>query len=198
MKINKTYTIIGIICCIIIICLCICCCSMNSSNEHMTSLSIDAEANVLATHSTPTTQNIEFTGNLNVTESFNLLPAGIITAWNSTTAPPGWVLCVGPESSGIPDLRDRFIFGTGKKSYHTKGGSETIAIQNENMPVHSHTYNQRSLGNEEKWVSHLAGTERKITRPGYNYAIGSTSSVGSNTFINIMPSYHVLTYIMKI
>lgn len=39
--------------------------------------------------------------------SLNLLPRGVIVAWNSEAAPTGWALCDG--QNGTPDLRGRFI-----------------------------------------------------------------------------------------
>ena len=46
-------------------------------------------------------------GNLKITGKFNYLPRGVIMAYNSPTAPPGWAICDG--KNGTPDLRGRFI-----------------------------------------------------------------------------------------
>jgi microcystin-dependent protein len=46
-------------------------------------------------------------GNLDIAGGFNLLPRGIIVAYNGETAPAGWALCDG--TNGTPDLRGRFI-----------------------------------------------------------------------------------------
>lgn len=41
------------------------------------------------------------TRNLDVTGNFNLLPRGVVVAWNGTTVPPGWNLADG--SNQTPD-----------------------------------------------------------------------------------------------
>jgi microcystin-dependent protein len=46
-------------------------------------------------------------GNTHIHGSFNLLPTGVIVAWNGSTAPYGWAVCDG--QNGTPDLRGRFI-----------------------------------------------------------------------------------------
>jgi microcystin-dependent protein len=51
-------------------------------------------------------------GNINTASKiqengFNLIPTGIIVAYNGITAPSGWALCDG--TNGTPDLRGRFI-----------------------------------------------------------------------------------------
>jgi hypothetical protein len=62
----------------------------------------------------------------------NPIPPGTIIAWYSTTQAPipaGWKLCDG--TGGTPDLRDRFIRGTGDYAkVGTPGGSNEISIPN--------------------------------------------------------------------
>ena len=50
---------------------------------------------------------IAVTGDLTVKGKFNYLPKGVILAYNSPKAPPGWAICDG--KNGTPDLRGRFI-----------------------------------------------------------------------------------------
>ena len=52
-------------------------------------------------------QGLTIPGNLKVTGKFNYLPRGVIMAYNSPTAPPGWAICDG--KNGTPDLRGKFI-----------------------------------------------------------------------------------------
>lgn len=53
---------------------------------------------------------------------YSLIPTGIIVMFAGTSAPAGWHLCDG--TGGTPDLRDRFIVGSGLSyAYATTGGS---------------------------------------------------------------------------
>jgi microcystin-dependent protein len=46
-------------------------------------------------------------GGLELDGPFNIIPKGVIVAWNGKDAPAGWALCNG--ENGTPDLRGRFI-----------------------------------------------------------------------------------------
>ncbi|ULY68463.1 hypothetical protein [Chlorella virus XW01] len=46
-------------------------------------------------------------GGLELDGAFNIIPKGVIVAWNGKDAPAGWALCNG--ENGTPDLRGRFI-----------------------------------------------------------------------------------------
>ena len=72
----------------------------NTSNEAVQSVaSMYNSGNLTAT-------NLNISGTTTLA-SLNLLPKGVIVAWNSEVAPAGWALCDG--TNGTPDLRGRFI-----------------------------------------------------------------------------------------
>ena len=66
------------------------------------------------------------------------IPVGTIVMYNGDTAPTGWALCDG--GGGRPDLRDRFIIGSGN-SYNrgTTGGAANMLLGTANLPSHTHT-----------------------------------------------------------
>lgn len=64
--------------------------------------------------------------------------SGMIIMWSGSLIPHGWALCDGQQ--GRPDLRGRFIVGSGGQ-YHTgdTGGAPSVALTEAQMPKHSHT-----------------------------------------------------------
>lgn len=65
------------------------------------------------------------------------IPIGGIIMWSGNTIPAGWALCDGQGPT--PDLRDRFVVGSGG-SYQVKntGGTAYVILTTEQMPSHSH------------------------------------------------------------
>jgi type II secretory pathway pseudopilin PulG len=106
------------------------------------------------------------------------IPRGAIIAWDGAeTLPAGWAICDG--QNGTPDLRKKFVMGTGEKSDVGKpGGSET----------HSHP-------------AKIAGTSRfEATNQG-SRGTGAFRSDGMRIEVDavtVLPPYVTLIYIMKI
>ena len=80
--------------------------------------------------------------NLVVDGAFNMIPRGCVVAWNNPNIPKGWALCNG--QNGTPDLRGRFILGTGQgeglsnRPFNEKGGEENHLLNDNEIPEHSH------------------------------------------------------------
>ena len=66
------------------------------------------------------------------------MPAGIIVMWAGllVTIPIGWLLCDG--QNGTPDLRDRFIKGTGSNPGTTGGGLTHTHAAHTGVINHTH------------------------------------------------------------
>ena len=157
-----------------------------------------------------------FPGNLNVTGSFNYLPKGTIVAYNQTSAPAGWTLCDGSNSS--PDLRGKFIFGNGgSRGMNSTGGAETVALHEGQMPHHNHNVNGSTSTNGNHthtwgfgcgggggWLNN--GDRGQGCHHVQTAAAGDHShtfnvnsgAVGGNQAHENMPPFYVLTYIMKL
>ena len=150
--------------------------------------------------------------NLTVTDKFNLLPKGIIVAWTGktdatgaiiTTAPDGWALCDG-STTGVPDLRGKFIFGYGKgqgSAMNKTGGKETVTLNVNQIPAHTHTVKIDDMpctsATCQKTVNHrfTAGVGYQVDYKKQPYP---TNSVGKGQAHENMPPYYVLAYIMKL
>lgn len=131
------------------------------------------------------------------------VPAGLIAMFSGATVPSGWALCDG--NNGTPDLRDKFIVGSGSTySIGNTGGAATVTLQETNLPAHTHT-----IADDGTHDGHVIATEGAASGTDFNadtsYATvpdhdhgGATGSVGSGTAVDILPPYYALAFIMKL
>ncbi len=75
------------------------------------------------------------------------VPPGAILMWSGSVIPAGWVLCdgrgavTGRDGSAlqVPDLRNRFIVGSGHNyAIHNTGGLDSVTLTQGQMPSHNH------------------------------------------------------------
>jgi microcystin-dependent protein len=148
------------------------------------------------------------------------LPCGTIMMWSGQAAdiPTGWAVCDG--TNGTPDLRGRFILGSGQgagltsRIINNSGGRETITLTTTEMPSHSHTITDP--GHSHTWTAsrQLQGIDdsnysselskgdkstadtmsKTTTSATTGLSLGNTGSGGA---FDIMPPFFVLIYIMK-
>ena len=85
----------------------------------------------------------------------NGTPVGLICMWSGASIPAGWTLCNGvavPKSDGSgnitpPDLRDRFIVGSGLSYANGNiGGAAVIQLSVAQLPPHAHPASSDAQG----------------------------------------------------
>jgi microcystin-dependent protein len=142
------------------------------------------------------------------------VPSGAIVMWSGTlaTIPSGWQLCDG--TSGTPDLRNRFIYGTSaSEDPGATGGAHTYSLTVAQLPAHSHSASvspnphkhyapPTSAGREtntNEWhdVCKNCSTKR-LGWTNSTYLSVSIGNTGSGDTIDNRPAYYKLAYIMKL
>jgi len=171
----------------------------NRNFEHLTNQSDEAIQNLASLYNKDelTIGKLNVTGKTEtkdlVATTFNLLPKGVIVAWNGGITPPaGWALCDG--QNGTPNLSERFILATTNQSYFGApvGGSGSVALGVANLPDHSHRLEIEPTGG---WNGSTPQGSDRRERSGYN--TGSCNGCAGAAF-SIWNPYYRLAYIMKL
>jgi microcystin-dependent protein len=95
------------------------------------------------------------------------IPIGGIIMWSGTTTPTNWALCDG--QNGRPDLRGRFILGSGQgtgltnRSLSNTGGAETVTLTEAQMPTHSHNVSASTSGSDGGHTHSVSGTASTLS-----------------------------------
>jgi len=130
---------------------------------------------------------------------------GMIMMFSGTTAPTGWVLCdnsAEAQAANAPDLRDRFIVGTGN-SYNlndTGGSANAVLI------AHNHAISPTTVLSTEGLDNTILQGATSGTPLDYGTSTGSNTVGKDNTGANStsqtgtnanLPPYYALAFIMK-
>lgn len=149
-------------------------------------------------------------GNVAVRMAVQAFPQGGIVMWSGGEGaiPEGWSLCDG--TNGTPDLRDRFVIGTGG-TYSTDdiGGKSSINLGTTNghaltvaeMPAHSHAFQGR---NYNMSLDDIGVTVYSRFQPNDVEIPTGTSGSGAPHHHTIagatganLPPYYALAFIMR-
>ncbi|MCK5787562.1 MAG: hypothetical protein KAH32_00995, partial [Chlamydiia bacterium] len=155
------------------------------------------------------------------------IPIGGIIIWSGSISniPSGWALCDG--NNGTPNLKDRFIIGSGGLfAANSTGGAASVIISSTQMPSHNHTGTANNIGNHRHSVvrnqeenngsnsaayhaQHGTDEQYKLQRHSSDANIWNTSGAGNHTHTfnsnnsgsnqahENTPPYYAMAYIMR-
>lgn len=136
-----------------------------------------------------------------------IFKTGMILLWSGSieTIPAGWALCNG--TAGTPDLRDRFIVGSGGAyGVGSTGGTTThshtisvagTALDVSQIPPHTHTiWRGKAVTNTS--TSGIGGDNMSFDGTSSSTGSGATHTHGaSSNVVDNRPPYFALAYIRK-
>ena len=151
--------------------------------------------------------------NLTAAASGGSIPSGLICMWSGSTIPTGWALCNG--TNGTPDLRDRFIVGSGSTySIGNTGGSASVTLTTAQMPSHTHTISITDPGHKHTVTDYAymsnagaigagmprfnSDTSNVNTSSAKTGISASATNTGSGSSHENRPPYYALAFIMKL
>ena len=121
--------------------------------------------------------------------------------WSGASIPSGWYLCDGNNST--PDLRDRFIIGSGDTySISNTGGSANAVVVSHSHgvtdPGHAHTIPYSDPGGTVGISQESTNATQYGTNPTNSANTGiSIDSAGESGNNKNLPPYYALAFIMK-
>ena len=148
--------------------------------------------------------------NLDVAQAVYAVPSGGIIMWSGSiaTIPTGWLLCNG--SSGTPDLRNRFVIGSGSTYAvaSTGGSADAVVVSHSHGGAtqsqsanHVHNYNKLDsvgtggnveLGSGTSWNFGGGNTDQNNVGHVHQIDVDGVSGTNQN-----LPPYYALAFIMK-
>lgn len=122
-------------------------------------------------------------------DPYHHIPSGFIGMWHGSVVPAGWYLCNG--QNGTPDLRNRFIVGSGDEySIGDTGGEKEHILTIDEMPSHNHSFTK--YGTESNGGSYVVSATDSGIRGTQN-----TANKGGGEAHENRPPYYALAFIMK-
>jgi len=143
-------------------------------------------------------------------EGRGTIPLGGIIMWSGSSVPSGWALCNGQTVNGYttPDLRDKFIVGSGS-SYTTgnTGGANTVTLNESQIPAHRHSMmdyyhaesSSRGVSYYTTYAEKKVGSGDTDTDNNYLFYVTHDSAyTGGGGAHENRPPYYALAFIMRV
>lgn len=119
-----------------------------------------------------------------LSRDYREVPIGGIIMWTGASVPTGWALCNGQvvtrtDGTGTittPDLRDRFVVGSGGTyAIGNTGGANTVTLTSGQLPSHTHSLNlSGSIGG-------AGGHSHSVNDPGHAHVYNKRAGTGIET-----------------
>ena len=157
-------------------------------------LTVNSSATVTGTLTVDGSMTVVSPSTLN---GYGTIPIGGIIMWSGAIAsiPDGWAICDGNtyNSHLTPNLRDRFVVGSGNSYTNGNTGGEVAhtLVQTE-MPPHTHGY--ATLTAYDKDLCGCSGQHHHDVSD----ATGTTASTGNGAAHENRPPFFALAYIMRV
>ena len=140
-----------------------------------------------------------FASTFNTVPTGSMVPAGGIIMWSGAinNIPNGWALCDG--RNGTPDLRDRFIVGSGGEyAQYSTGGESQHTLTVSEMPSHDHDINVKKSIASCTNPSPFDDDCFVITPNTALGEYGDTRSTGGGWPHENRPPYYALAFIIRL
>lgn len=131
-----------------------------------------------------------------------LVPKGAILMWSGIVVPPGWALCDG--NNGTPNLRDRFVLGTGDLgSIGISGGTASHRHAAGTLSVPSHVHDiawsvvNAGGGDNFNYIEEGSG-HPNFRRPNTVVGSGRLKVEAETADASTMPPFYRLAFIIKL
>ena len=124
------------------------------------------------------------------------IPDGGIIIWSGSilNIPKGWLLCDG--TLGTPDLKDKFVMGTGTLPIGSIGGTKQIILTQDNLPPHAHAYHDTKIVMQPIEVGTVNPVHYDFSFPADNRKL-TQDGPGTSAPIDNLPPYYVIAFIQK-
>lgn len=101
----------------------------------------------------------------------------------------------GSETFNVPDIRHKFLLGSGTYAVSTTGGADTVTLTEAQIPSHTHSVVVEGHSTDDNGVGHLVGGGSYTVNVDGSFTATSAATGGGEAHSNMPPYFVVNTYI---